>query len=174
MVDTYNYLLSRLHNFAVQLIMEVTEPISRKLIHLGKVYLNVLSKRVDHLGIKRYWYVLSIIHANNGKLTQKALAHRLGKDKSAMVSIIDFLTERGYVYREVNPADRREHLLKVTEKASNAVPEIIAAFDAINNTVAIDISLAEMEIFNRVLQKMEHNLKPYATHELNLKLNLTK
>jgi MarR family transcriptional regulator for hemolysin len=154
--------------------MQVTEPISRKLIHLGKVYLNVLSKRVEHLGINRYWYILSLIHANNGHLTQKALAAKLGKDKSSMVNILDFLTEKGYVYREVNPADRREHLLKVTEKASNAVPEIIAAFESINKTVATDVSMAEMEIFNRVLLKMEENLKPFATHELNLKLNLNK
>jgi MarR family transcriptional regulator for hemolysin len=152
--------------------MEVTEPISRKLIHLGKVYLNVLSKRVDHLGINRYWYILSLIHASNGKLTQKALAEKLGKDKSAMVNIIDFLTEKGYVYREVNPADRRQHLLKVTPKAGNAVPEIIAAFEAINKTVTTGISAAEMEIFNRVLLMMEENLKPYATSEMNIKLNL--
>ncbi|MES2275568.1 MAG: MarR family transcriptional regulator [Bacteroidota bacterium] len=154
--------------------MEVTEPISRKLIHLGKVYLNVLSKRVDHLGINRYWYILSLIHANNGQLTQKALAEKLGKDKSAIVSIIDFLTEKGYVYREVNPADRRQHLLKVTEKAGKAVPEIVAAFEAINQTVTSDLSAAEMEIFNRVLLKMEDNLKPYATQEMNIKLKLNK
>jgi MarR family transcriptional regulator for hemolysin len=154
--------------------MEVTEPISRKLIHLGKVYLNVLSKRVDHLGINRYWYILSLIHANNGLLTQKELANRLGKDKSAIVNIIDFLTEKGYVYREVNPTDRRQHLLRVTEKAGNAVPEIVAAFEAINNTVTTDVSLAEMEIFNRVLLKMEENLKPYATSEMNIKLKLNK
>ena len=154
--------------------MKVTEPISRKLIHLGKVYLNVLSKRVEHLGINRYWYVLSVIATNDGQLTQKALAERLGKDKSAMVSIIDFLTEKGYVFRETNPTDRREHLLRVTEKAGKAVPEIVAAFDAINKTVSNDVSMAEMEIFNRVLLKMEENLKPYATHELNYKLNLNK
>lgn len=154
--------------------MEITEPISRKLIHLGKVYLNVLSGRVQHLGVNRYWYILSLIHANNGKLTQKALAQMLGKDKSALVSIIDSLTEKGYVYREVNPADRREHLLKVTTKASKAVPEIVAAFEAINKTVATDLSLAEIETFNRVLLKMEENLKPYTSKEINLKLNLNK
>lgn len=98
----------------------------------------------------------------------------LGKDKSALVSIIDSLTEKGYVYREVNPADRREHLLKVTTKASKAVPEIVAAFEAINKTVATDLSLAEIETFNRVLLKMEENLKPYTSKEINLKLNLNK
>jgi MarR family transcriptional regulator for hemolysin len=154
--------------------MEVTEPISRKLIHLAKIYLNVLSKRVDHLGIKRYHYVLSLIQANNGQLTQKALAEILGKDKSALVSIIDFLTEKGYIYREVNPADRRAHLLKATAKAADAVPEIIAAFDHINEVVTADITAGEMEIFNKVLLKMEENMKPYAVKELNIKLNLNK
>lgn len=152
--------------------MEVTEPISRKLIHLAKIYLSVLSKRIEHLDINRYYYVLSVIHANNGQLTQQALADKLGKDKSAIVSIIDFLTEKDYVYREVNPADRREHLLKTTQKAVDAVPEIVAAFESINKTVAGDVSLAEMEIFYRVLFKMEENLKPYSTQEINLKLNL--
>ena len=154
--------------------MEVTEPISRKLIHLAKIYLNVLAKRVNHLGIKRYHYVLSLIQANSGQLTQKALAEMLGKDKSALVSIIDFLTEKGYIYREVNPADRREHLLKATAKAADAVPEIIAAFDHINQTVTADITAAEMEVFNNVLLKMEENMKPYAAKELNIKLNLNK
>jgi MarR family transcriptional regulator for hemolysin len=154
--------------------MKVTEPISRKLIHLAKIYLNVLAKRVDHVGINRYHYVLSLIHANNGQLSQKALAEMLGKDKSAMVSIIDFLTEKGYVYREVNPADRREHLLKVTPKAAGAVPQIVKAFDTINETVAKDVSPEDMETFNNVLLKMEENLKPYATKEINLKLNLNK
>jgi MarR family transcriptional regulator for hemolysin len=62
----------------------------------------------------------------------------------------------------------------VTEKAGNAVPEIVAAFEAINKTAATDILPAEMEIFNRVLLKMEENLKPYATEEMNIKLNLNK
>jgi MarR family transcriptional regulator for hemolysin len=173
LIHTTIYIIAYLLSLLI-IELKLTEPISRKLIHLGKVYLHVLSKRVEHLGINRYWYVLSLIAAHDGRLTQKALAEKLGKDKSAMVNIIDFLTEKGYVYREVNPTDRREHLLKVTEKAGNAVPEIVAAFDAINKTVSTDVSLAEMEIFNRVLLKMEENLKPYATHELNIKLNLNK
>jgi len=158
----------------MDILMEVTEPISRKLIHLAKIYLNVLSKRVEHLDINRYWYVLSVIHANNGKLTQKALGEMLGKDKSAMVNIIDSLTERGYVYREINPVDRREHLLKTTPKAIKAVPEIVASFEEINDTVSTDVSAAELATFYKVLDKMEHNLKPFSSQELNIKLNLNK
>jgi MarR family transcriptional regulator for hemolysin len=96
--------------------MQLTEPISRKLLGTGKLYLNVLVKNMQHLDINRYHYVLASIYLRDGLLTQKELALLLGKDKSAVVSIIDMLTEKGYVYRQINPADRREHLLKCTEK----------------------------------------------------------
>lgn len=154
--------------------MNLVEPVSRKLIHVAKVYLNVLSKRVAHLDINRYYYVLTLIHHHNGKLTQKALAEKLGKDKSYMVNVIDFLTDKGYVYREVNPSDRREHLLIATQKTKDAVPEIMAAFTALNETVASQVSVAEMETFNKVLYLMEENLKPFSTQEINIKLNLRK
>ncbi|MBE9661186.1 MarR family winged helix-turn-helix transcriptional regulator [Mucilaginibacter myungsuensis] len=154
--------------------MEIIEPISRKLIHLAKIYLNVLSGRLAHLGINRYYYVMSLIHAENGKLTQKALGEKLGMDKSAIVGIIDYLTDKGYVYREVNPADRRQHLLRTTPKAVKAVPDIMAKFNEMNDTVATDISPKEMEIFYKVLHQMEENLKPYATKEMDLDLNFNK
>ncbi len=154
--------------------MEVTTPISRRLIHLAKIYLSVLSGRLAHLGINRYYYIMCLIHADNGRLTQKALGEKLGMDKSAIVGIIDYLTDKGYVYREVNPADRRQHLLKTTPKAIEAVPDILQNFNAMNDTVAADISPKEMETFYKVLQKMEENLLPYSAKEMTIDLNYNK
>jgi len=138
--------------------LKIVEPISRKLIHLGKLYLDGLAKNIDHLEINRYYYVLTLICYHDGKLTQKALGEMLDKDKSAMVSIIDTLSEEGFVYRETNAADRREHLLKVTEKARRAVPEIVHAFEDMNNHITEDIPEEDMLVFYNVLFKMQENL----------------
>jgi MarR family transcriptional regulator for hemolysin len=138
--------------------VKLIEPISRKLLRLGKLYLSELSKNIGHLDIKRYSYILTLISYHDGKLTQKALAEMLGKDKSSMVLIIDTLSEKGFVYRETNPADRREHLLKVTEKAKEAVPEILHAFEDMNNHITEDISEADLLVFYKVLFKMQQNL----------------
>ncbi|HTE01743.1 MAG TPA: MarR family transcriptional regulator [Mucilaginibacter sp.] len=143
--------------------VKLVEPISRKLIRLGKLYLSELAKNIDHLDINRYYYVLTLICYHDGVLTQKALGEMLGKDKSSMVSIIDTLSEEGFVYREINPADRREHLLKVTEKAKKAVPEIVQAFEQMNKSITGDISEDEMLIFNSVLYKMQENLNNFQT-----------
>ena len=138
--------------------MKLVEPISRKLIRLGKLYLSELAKNIEHLEINRYYYVLTLICYHDGKLTQKALGEMLGKDKSAMVSIIDTLSEKGFVYREINPADRREHLLRVTEKAKIAVPEIVQAFEEMNTNMTDEIPEEDMLVFYSVLLKMQENL----------------
>jgi MarR family transcriptional regulator for hemolysin len=145
--------------------VKLIEPISRKLNHLGRAYLSLLAKQVENLGISRYYYALTYICYHDGKLTQKALANELGKDKSLVVNIIDTLNEEGFVYREINPADRREHLLKVTEKAKKAVPKIIEAFEILNQSITEDISDEEMKIFNSVLTKMGTNIKPLTAQE---------
>lgn len=148
--------------------MQITEPISRKLLHFGRIYLHALAKQVDHLDINRYHDILAIIYTNNGQLTQKALGQMLDKDKSSLVSIIDLLTSKGYVYREINPADRREQLLKTTLKAEQEVPEIIKAFNEVNKATTDDISDKDLQIFNTVLAKMEANLMLNKSAELNL------
>ncbi|ASU32938.1 MarR family winged helix-turn-helix transcriptional regulator [Mucilaginibacter xinganensis] len=147
--------------------VKLIEPISRKLNHLGRAYLNLVAKKVENLGISRYYYALTYICYHDGKLTQKALANELGKDKSIIVNIIDTLSSEGFVYREVNPADRREHLLKVTEKAKKAVPKIIEAFEELNNSISAHVSDEEMKIFNSVLLKMGDNIKPLTVSETN-------
>lgn len=143
--------------------MKIVEPISRKLIRLGNLYLGELSKITEHLDINRYYYVLTLICFHDGKLTQTALADMLGKDKSTMVAIIDTLSEKGFVFREINPADRREHLLCATEKAKKAVPEIIDAFENMNKNMTENISEDDMLVFYNVLFKMQENLNSVAT-----------
>lgn len=144
--------------------IKIVEPVSRKLILLGKLYLSELVKNIGHLDISRYYYVLTLITYHDGELTQKALGEMLGKDKSSIVSILDVLSEEGFVCREINPADRRQHFLSVTEKAKKAVPEIVQAFEQMNKNIVGNISADEMLIFNNVLHKMQENLTNFQTH----------
>ncbi|WP_114939523.1 MarR family winged helix-turn-helix transcriptional regulator [Mucilaginibacter endophyticus] len=148
--------------------MELIEPISRKLLRLGKLYLDVLVKQTAHLEVTRYHYILSLIYVHDGQLTQNALAHMLGKDKSAMVNIINLLSSRGFVYRENNPNDRRQQLLRVTEKAKLAVPQILETFENINTDITEGISEADMQVFESVLTRMHKNLKPLISPETTL------
>jgi MarR family transcriptional regulator for hemolysin len=148
--------------------VKLTEPISRKLIVLGKAYLAVLAGHMEYLDMDKYYYALTVICYHDGELTQKALAEKLGKDKSIIVKVIDTLAEKGFVYRQINPSDRRQHLLGVTDKAKKAVPHIIEAFDQMNSSAAKNISAHDMQIFESVLTKMKNNLVEFNITETTI------
>jgi MarR family transcriptional regulator for hemolysin len=146
------------------------EPISRKLLQLAKTYLSAFSKKIEHLDLNRYHYMLVMIAEHQGQLTQKRIAEISGKDKSHMVSIIDTLTEKGYVYREVNPDDRRQQLIKITHKAKAELPAIREAILLLNNKATEGINHAKLKIFNEVLEQMTVNLKPYTSADVTFRL----
>lgn len=158
MVDTRNYYECGLLLLRLFMKVKPTEPIAKKLLHSGRAYVNVLANEMSHLDLSRYHYALSVIYYYDGQLTQNALAEKLDKDKSMIVNIINTLTEKGFVYREINPADRRQHLLRVTDKAKNAVPQIVEAIKDVNSRATENISSSEMEVFESVLNKMQQNL----------------
>ncbi len=150
------------------------EPLSRTLLQVAKVYLGAFSKRVEDLDINRYHYILLLIAERDGQLTQKMLAEITGKDKSSMVSIIDTLTDKGYVYRETNPDDRRQQLLKVTQKAKADIPTIKESFSLLNNKAVEGIDKEKLDTFNQVLQLMTDNLKPLAATPVSFRLKKPK
>jgi MarR family transcriptional regulator for hemolysin len=147
--------------------IQMVEPISYTLLRLGRACLNLISGRLAHLDINRYYYALMLIYRNDGLLTQKALAANLDKDKSLIVSIINDLSEKGYVYRDVNPADKREHLLKITDKTRIELPQMLEAFAKLNEDITANIPDADMQTFYMVLNKMEDNLRTYKEKEID-------
>jgi MarR family transcriptional regulator for hemolysin len=150
------------------------EPLSRRLLQVAKVYLGAFSKRVENLDINRYHYILLLIAENEGQLTQKKLAEITGKDKSSMVNIIDTLTDKGYVYREINPNDRRQQLIKITEKAKADIPAIKESFSLLNIKATDGISREKLDTFTEVLQQMTLNLKSLEANPVSFRLKKPK
>jgi len=144
---------------------KLIEPVSRKLNVLGREYLSALDDHMARFGIDRHYYPLTVIVHYGGQLTQNGLAEILNKDKSVIVKIIDRLTARGFVQRQINPDDRRAHFLAPTNKAREVVPHLIKVFEHMNKSATKGISKQDMEIFEHVLNKMRENLADFAKQE---------
>ncbi len=136
----------------------VDQPLTRPLIALTKKYLSLFSELTNDLSLKRYHFVLLRIDENKERLTQKALAELMLVDKSTMVNIIDYLSERGYVLREKNEKDRREQLIRLTPKAKQDLLVIRSAVAELNNRSVRDLSAEQLTIFNDVLETIQSNL----------------
>ena len=134
------------------------EPLANPFIAVSKKYLSALAKLVTQLSIDRYHYVLILIDSHNENLTQKALAEILHIDKSYMVTILDYLEERGYVMRKKKPQDRREQLIRLTSKAQSCIPIIIESIKELNERAFHNISESNKQLFNEVLTTIQFNL----------------
>ncbi|MDP3468972.1 MAG: MarR family transcriptional regulator [Daejeonella sp.] len=134
------------------------EPLANPFIAVSKKYLSALSKMVPQLPIDRYHYVLLLIDSHDRILTQKALSEILHIDKSYMVTILDYLEEKGYVKREKNPQDRREQLIRLTSSAKSSLPIIRAAIKELNAIAFQNICDSNKLLFTELLTTIQQNL----------------
>jgi len=138
--------------------MNIKQPLAHLLLSASKKYLGLFSQEAEGMDIDRYQYVLVLINSHNEQLTQKSLSELLEVDKSYMVSIIDYLSDKGYVVRTINEKDRRQHLIKLTEKARTLVPKIEEAITRLNTKSVENISESQIQTFLSVLQQISSNL----------------
>ncbi len=66
------------------------------------------------------YILLNMIRAKTDQILQN-IAIATGKNKSVILRMIDSLEQKGLVKRTVNPDDRRENLLSITDKGNRVV-----------------------------------------------------
>ncbi|MCD6020093.1 MAG: hypothetical protein K0S53_3214 [Bacteroidetes bacterium] len=149
--------------------MQVTEkmnvPVGTKALIMSKRYYGVLSKCLEDLEVERYYSVLYFLAENDG-CTQQHICNNLAVDKTAMVKVIDYLIKAGYIDRNVNPDDRREHFIVLTKKGTKHTEEIVGAFKSIDDKIFADISKTEKDIFIKVLCRLTSNLEILPANDL--------
>lgn len=93
-----SYLLGTLHRRALDLETEALTPLG--------------------IGVKQQ-AALDVL-VDEGSMTQQRLGLRLGIDRTTIVAVVDGLQDAGLIERTRDPADRRAHLIVVTEPGKAA------------------------------------------------------
>lgn len=76
-------------------------------------------------------------------ITQDDLAVHLHIDKGTVARALKKLEDNGFIYREINPQNRRKYLLFLTEKGRQIVPKIHQIDKEWEKSVCSDLSDAE-------------------------------
>lgn len=134
------------------------EPVGRVMAKIGKMFLAEIHNHLTDISIKRSFYPLMLIYAANGELTQQDLANKLTTDKVQVVRIIDYLSQNGFVERISNDRDRRQHQLRATEKAAQAMPVILEAFETVTSIALEGLSNEQTDMLYQSLSIIEANL----------------
>ena len=88
-------------------------------------------------------------------ITQDQLARRIFINKSNVARQLVILEEDGFVERRPSPEDKRAIQVFPTEKAKEALPEIVRIFRVWESFVAQDLSEEERVLLVSMLEKMK-------------------
>jgi MarR family transcriptional regulator, transcriptional regulator for hemolysin len=103
---------------------EAYTPLGLTFASLTKHYLSLLSFQLEDMPLNRYFYPFWLVAKHSGTIGQQQLGELLNADKVTVVRIIDYLEKEEFVERQVNPNDRRCHLLVATEFGLKHLPKI--------------------------------------------------
>jgi DNA-binding MarR family transcriptional regulator len=79
------------------------------------------------------------------------LAERLQLDSATITGIIDRLEQNGFIDRRVDPNDRRNKLVFLTEKGRSMEAPLCKKMDEMNEEVMSDLNDVEIQQFKKIL-----------------------
>jgi MarR family transcriptional regulator for hemolysin len=138
------------------------------LLELGKMMRNVfraLKKRSDKLmqvEIKispEQFSLLYAIRIKENEVIQKDMAEMMGKDKSAILRLIDTLEEKKLVQRVVDSKDKRKNFLMITKLGNQVIDQYKKAVDDTMKELLQGLSQSEIGNFHKVVCHLMNNAR---------------
>jgi DNA-binding MarR family transcriptional regulator len=100
-------------------------------------------------------HILALL-ATSGPSTIADLHRGLAHKRSTLTSILDRLTARGFITRDVGETDRRTFLVTPTAKGRRAATRVHAHLTDLERAVAGRVSPADVKAFQKVVSAVEH------------------
>lgn len=103
------------------------------------------------------WAIIKQLLQEEG-ISQKELSIAVRKDQNTTKAIVDKLTNKGYIYREGNPLDKRAFILTLTPKAREIAPKLSKLDEEMIDTLKEGLSSEELDTLANILKKIQRNL----------------
>lgn len=124
---------------------------------LARNFTKKLNEKISPLGLySSQWGIVLYLHKKE-QCTQIELCKYLGVEAPTITRTLARMEEMGLVNR-TEGKDKREKLIKLTEKAYEQFPKWYEAAKSVELEAISKISEEELEIFNSTLEKMMMNL----------------
>lgn len=124
---------------------------------LARSFTKKLNEKISPLGLySSQWGIVLYLH-KKGQCTQIELCKYLGVEAPTITRTLARMEEMGLVIR-TEGKDKREKNIKLTEKANEEFPKWYEAAISVELESISNISEEEVEIFNKVVEKMMINL----------------
>ncbi len=103
--------------------------------------------------------VLHILNKRDSDVILKEMADAMGKDKSAILRIIDVLEKKELVRRAVDPKDRRKKYLMVTKKGRQVIEQFLEIEAKLRTELKEGLTKEDMKTFYKVVSHIKVKAK---------------
>ena len=90
-----------------------------------------------------------------GTLSIRQLSERTGTRASTLTSLLDRLENRGYLVRELDPADRRSFRLPLTKAGQAAAAQVLAAIADLERSALSRLDAAQLAGYHAVITALQ-------------------
>lgn len=119
-------------------------------------------ENIAELGIQpgQIPFIAELLHYDQ-PITQDELSAALVIDKAATARALMALEENGFVTRIVNPQNRRQKLVRVTQKARAIQDDLLHIFQTAGDVITSDFSTEKKEYALEILNQMMTNAREH-------------
>jgi len=103
--------------------------------------------------------LLQAISEKDEEVIQKDMADMMGKDKSAILRLIDSLEEKELVKRVADSKDRRKNYLMVTKLGYKIIEQYLKIADEMMVVIQEGLSQEEIDTYHRVVSHITNKAK---------------
>ncbi|PZP52554.1 MAG: hypothetical protein DI598_00535 [Pseudopedobacter saltans] len=135
-----------MHEFFLTILQARQELLKRIELHLG-------GKGYEGLTLEMTQVIFSV-WSMGGAANQQEIAYRLGKNKSSITSLIDNLVKREMITRETNPDNRRNNIIKLSEKGEDFVSELYPTVYRTYDIDKISMTLDQIQQLTNTLKQI--------------------
>ena len=107
------------------------------------------------------WAILVQLWLKDGQ-TQQQLAEQIFRDKGTTTRAIDELEKRGWLFRQIDPADRRHNRIFLTPSGSDIQPRLVNIALHLAQDASAGLTAEELDTCKHVLRRIHDNLQDSA------------
>jgi len=135
-------------------VVELVKDINRMEYNVNVKLRYEFDELIDDQITEKQLIVLNLIH-DEPQLTTSELAHRLNITKSAVSQTLNALEQRGMITRTINPSNRRELTIGLTQMALDYIQKVEQVELAIIAKYYSRLSLNDLNQLRDIYRKLE-------------------